>query len=441
MSEEKLHNEDFDVIRVDGDATNSNDPIKGNFNKIKLKIISYAITMEVQEAYMQEEMKQKEAIIEKMDKDQKKTTGKEKRDVRNKILGLKADLNDLKTVYEEYIKSHKRFTDMAKRALNLPSENFEEMKRSEQELSDEGLNWINVDETEKKSDLNTENIINDVSSPYDKSQSTLEKARDEDIFSSVDSDAIKEEIDKFMNKKVNSEGEQRPLADVIAGKVTADNLETLTKEVSKNINQIGMDDVKDLFDSTGTLTDSTKKSTQEPEVPIVNINDVADIKEGEWTEDTIASPTDTITFDSDTSMSDYMSRLEKDTQELKAKRERIATETEKALQAKKTAETAKDNAKARSESTLKELEELKKNMPRIQELLKEKRRAQEALEAEMTNLTSINSDKEAIDAETEEYNAQTGRALEELRRMQAILKGEEPDEPAPKYSLPKGAHR
>ena len=35
MSEEKLHNREYDVKRVDGEATNSNDPVKGNYNKTK----------------------------------------------------------------------------------------------------------------------------------------------------------------------------------------------------------------------------------------------------------------------------------------------------------------------------------------------------------------------------------------------------------------------
>ena len=51
---EKLHNEEFDVKQVDGNV------LSGDSNKIKLKITSYAVIMEVQEAFMKEEIAAKE---------------------------------------------------------------------------------------------------------------------------------------------------------------------------------------------------------------------------------------------------------------------------------------------------------------------------------------------------------------------------------------------
>ena len=51
---EKLHNDEFDVKRTDGNV------LSGDSNKIKLKITSYAVMMEVQEAYMKEERAAKE---------------------------------------------------------------------------------------------------------------------------------------------------------------------------------------------------------------------------------------------------------------------------------------------------------------------------------------------------------------------------------------------
>ncbi len=76
---ETIHNDDYDVKLIDGDATNSNDPIKGNYNKIKLKILTRAVMLEVQEAYMKEEMEQVKDSLKEAKNSQEKTTGKEKK--------------------------------------------------------------------------------------------------------------------------------------------------------------------------------------------------------------------------------------------------------------------------------------------------------------------------------------------------------------------------
>ena len=51
---EKHDNEEFRIVSMDLEA------IKGDANKLKLLITSYAAIMEVQDAYMQEEIEAKE---------------------------------------------------------------------------------------------------------------------------------------------------------------------------------------------------------------------------------------------------------------------------------------------------------------------------------------------------------------------------------------------
>ena len=57
--EAKIHNEIYDVTESAKEVSNSNDPIKGNFNKIKLKLVTRATILEVQTAYMEEEIASK----------------------------------------------------------------------------------------------------------------------------------------------------------------------------------------------------------------------------------------------------------------------------------------------------------------------------------------------------------------------------------------------
>lgn len=413
---ETIHNDDYDVKLIDGAATNSNDPIKGNYNKIKLKILTRAVMLEVQEAYMKEEMEQVKDSLKEAKKSQEKTTGKEKREARNKILVLKTELNDLKVVYDEYIRSHKRFTDIAKKALSLPDENYEEMKVSIKELEDEGLNWINVDETSKKVELNTENIVNDITSPYKDAHTTLEKAQEEGIFSSIDSAAIKEEIDKFMNSKVDSEGEKKSLADVATKKLTSDNFENLTKEISDNVNQVKMDDVNSLLNSSGTLNNSEKEDT------IVKINDILGIQEGEWITHKKTDTTDSIPFDGDTSFKQFLTSRQ---EEIDRKSIEVNELESNVGELEKTA----DDKKAILEEETNKSKNAEADMALIEQQLEELKRLDEEEKRLSAQESELNEKQQKLNDEISEYDEKIGMIqqqnaakLERYKAMQEEIK-------------------
>ena len=429
---ETIHNDDYDVKLIDGAATNSNDPIKGNYNKIKLKILTRAVMLEVQEAYMKEEMEQVKDSLKEAKKSQEKTTGKEKREARNKILVLKTELNDLKVVYDEYIRSHKRFTDIAKKALSLPDENYEEMKVSIKELEDEGLNWINVDETSKKVELNTENIVNDITSPYKDAHTTLEKAQEEGIFSSIDSAAIKEEIDKFMNSKVDSEGEKKSLADVATKKLTSDNFENLTKEISDNVNQVKMDDVNSLLNSSGTLNNSEKEETNDKENPtnsdetkedtIVKINDILGIQEGEWITHKKTDTTDSIPFDGDTSFKQFLTSRQ---EEIDRKSIEVNELESNVGELEKTA----DDKKAILEEETNKSKNAEADMALIEQQLEELKRLDEEEKRLSAQESELNEKQQKLNDEISEYDEKIGMIqqqnaakLERYKAMQEEIK-------------------
>ena len=175
MSEEKLHNEDFDVIRVDGNV------LSGDSNKIKLKMISYGIVMEVQEAFMQEELEKQNEELNKLEAGATNTalTEEEKTVINENIESLRTQIESLNKVYEEFFNARQRFMEVAKKALKVHEENIEQMKENDKELAEEPKMSVDF-------------------SDYEKAQTVLEDAQDANIFSNVDSEAIKEEVNRVM---------------------------------------------------------------------------------------------------------------------------------------------------------------------------------------------------------------------------------------------------
>ena len=120
---EKQDNEEFKVISMDQEV------IKGDANKLKLLITSYAAIMEVQDAYMQEEIKTKEKEAERIEA-QIASGNLTEAGVENKkeeLAALTDQIRSLKEVYDKFSESRTRFMDLAKKALRLPSANFEQL--------------------------------------------------------------------------------------------------------------------------------------------------------------------------------------------------------------------------------------------------------------------------------------------------------------------------
>ena len=418
---EKLDNEEFRVVGL-----NDLEVIKGDANKLKLLITSYATIMEVQDAYIQKELDEKKNKQRELE--EKVASGNleknELKDAEKDLSLLKQEVRSLEDAYREFSEARQRFLALAKKALKLPKENFEQLAKD---------GWTEIEDTDKKKEVID---LQELSKAQEDAQNAITDAKYNDIFSSVDSNLIKEEVEKMMNRDVTS---SIKYSDAVARMIDADNFDENVSEIAEDIKnevdkkkrqEIKDDNVDDIINEAKTLV------AESPTIEF-NVPPIAS-ETGEWTpvQPPVTDENKSFEgFDGDTSIADYISKLEEETQEIKASREKTKDEKEQALQKTTEAEQARDEAKAKSEKTRNDVEEFKKYMPRIKEAQEAKRKEEEALKTEMAELASINLKKTALETETAEYDEETRKSLEELREMKAILNGEEPE--PKKEDLPK----
>lgn len=437
MSEKKLDNEEFRVVGLD-----NLEVIKGDANKLKLLITSYATIMEVQDAYIQKELDEKKNKQQELE--EKVASGNlernELKDAKKDLSLLKQEVRSLEDAYREFSEARQRFLALAKKALKLPKENFEQLAKD---------GWIEIEDIDKKKEVID---LQELSKAQEDAQNAITDEKDNDIFSSVDSNLIKEEVEKMMNRDITS---SKNYGDTVARNIDADNFDETVSEIAEDIknevderkaNEVTPNHMKDLFTKQEEI--KQEKPTSEPEQdeksdtpdsPTIDFNIPSIAGEtGEWTPVQPPATNENKSFegfDGDTSIADYISKLEEETQEIKASREKTKDEKEQALQETTEAEKARDKAKAKSEKTRNDVEEFKKYMPRIKEAQEAKRKEEEALKTEMAELASINLKKTALETEIAEYDEETRKSLEELREIKAILNGEEPE--PKKEDLPK----
>lgn len=447
---EKHDNEEFRIVSMDLEA------IKGDANKLKLLITSYATIMEVQEAYMQEEINSKEEEARRIEAQiaNGNLTEEGLATKKEELVSLTDQIRSMKEVYEQFSEARIRFMSFAHKALKLPEANFKQ-------LAVEGYTIISGEKIE----------LSSLSSSYEEAEKALTTEENKDLFSNINNEDIKQEVERVINEEVYTDDEtdkEIPVKDYNIDEVDADKfaeniseLADFVKEGIDDTNEEKVDEIgNDLFNESLVASESKEENNVQNieiapttvEIPPISLD--TDTTLGEWaTSDTVKdgqeqkniersyttirrapkpeklTSADYIEFDEDKSILDYISQLEKDIQEIKNGRERTKEEKEQALQEKTAAEKARDEAKAKSEKTKNEVETLKQYMPRINELKEAKRKEQEALDAEMIELTNINSERIAIETKTEIYNEETNESIEELKKMKAMLQGEVIDEP------------
>ena len=219
MSEKKLDNAEYKVKRTDGNV------LSGDSNKIKLKITSYAIIMEVQEAYMQEEIKEEIKAQEEKQKELEQKlendnlSFKEKREIKKELSFISEELNIRNEIYAEFSKSRKRFLELAKKALKLPEENLKQLGET---------GWLEIEGEKVNIDKEYEDI-----------QNKLMDAQDNEIvFTNVDTDAIKEEVERAMGEKDKEvPSEYANNGDFISQHITADNFDESVHAAAEDIKE------------------------------------------------------------------------------------------------------------------------------------------------------------------------------------------------------------
>lgn len=241
---EKQDNEEFKVISMDPEV------IKGDANKLKLLITSYAAIMEVQDAYMQEEIKTKEKEAERIETQiaSGKLTEAEVKSANEELAALADQIETLSEVYAEFSESRTRFMDLAKKALRLPSENFEQ-------LAEKGCTTIFGEKIE----------LSSLESSYETAQKTLTDEENVDVFSNINNEDIKKEIERVINEDVVTDdktGEEKAYKDYIPNEVDADKFDEvatkLATDAKKNIDIVKVG--RKIFNDALTTADAVKSN-------------------------------------------------------------------------------------------------------------------------------------------------------------------------------------
>lgn len=174
--------------------------LAGEFNKLKLKLVSYLSIAEVEREYLENEaVKAKDSVSSAM-------TSSNIDDLRNSIDKFK-DIDDAMKKFKD---SHSKMYAAAKKILTLPDENKEMLVQNGRVLSSgEIISTKDMDEA------------------FEVSQNSLG-----DVLSSVDRDEIKQAVEKTMTSS-KSENENSAEADYISNKVNSDNLEDVVRLVKE----------------------------------------------------------------------------------------------------------------------------------------------------------------------------------------------------------------
>lgn len=418
---EKQDNEEFKVISMDPEV------IKGDANKLKLLITSYAAIMEVQDAYMQEEIEAKEDKAKEVEAQiaSGKLTESGVESKKEELAALTDQIKGLKEVYEKFSESRTRFMDLAKKALRLPSENFKQ-------LAEKGYTQISDEKIE----------LSSLASSYETAQKTLTDEENVDVFSNINNEDIKKEIERVINEEVYTDdktGEEKPVKDYNINEVDADSFDKNTSELA-NFVKSNIDDKnnKELNEAGSEIFEEALKvakandDTQTNIIPItVSFGDEdAATYEGNWAEDSI-------NFDDDKSIESFIEDLKKKNEILKAHGEELSSQIssvkEEQIKAAKKQEQAIKNrnaAKERSDNARRQIELFNSYKPQMVELRsanEEQAKINSDKEAELQKenetLATINSEITAIETETAAYDEEASQSLEEMIRLRAEFAG------------------
>lgn len=426
---DKLHNEEIDVERIDGNV------LSVESNKIKLKITTYAAIMEVQDAYIQEELDAKEEDLEKM-KNQIVSGNLTEEGVKNvdkDLATLTEQIESLKDVYGKFSVAHTRFMDLAKRALSLPNENFKQ-------LAEKGYTMISGKKIE----------LSNLESSYEKTEKTLTSDENKDVFSNINNEDIKEEIERVINEEVytnDDTGEEKTAKEHIINEVNATNFDKNTLElasfVKNNIDHKNDEKLTEIannyFDRKNATVkdDRTKKENSEIEETTIEIPKFSIETEGNWVEPEKPNTEDSIKFEDDKSIESFIRGLKDRNESLKAHGEELNSqlsdvkdERKNATEKREQAIKARDDAKRRAEEAQMQIELLNSYKPKMDELRKANEEQEklnkdkeEELQKENETLAEINTETTALETETAAYDEKTSQSLEKLKRLREEFAG------------------
>ena len=274
--EEKLENEVFKITKIDENV------LAGDANKLKLLMTSYSVIMEVQKAYIEEEINSKYEEQSVLEAELEQGTSDDIENTKAKINELTKEITILERAAFDFNLSHKRFMSLAMKALSLPEQNFQQLANNGYASSKGGTVYLSDLQQEfEKSQAAL--VDSNVKTAKEDGKKYVEKT---DVFSSIDTDAIKQGLENALNEeeffKVGDE--YATYGDDIADNVDNENFEETVSTIAE--------DLKNNLDKENENDKSEKSNDAKLKTDIDETDFDSLLKEADEKEDSIAHEID-----------------------------------------------------------------------------------------------------------------------------------------------------
>ena len=436
---EKIHNEIYDVTESAKEVSNSNDPIKGNFNKIKLKLVTRAAILEVQTAYMEEEIASKKEEMKEVATEVKTADEKEFNEAINRLTKISRELTEMQGALAD-IKDYKaKFIDMAKKALRLPSDKLVELVATGKTTLDDKI----VTKEDVSKDIDISSVVN-LDSAVEKGESTLKTSSDKSIFSDIDTEEIRAQVEQVINSG-EKDKDGSTVVDYINDKVNNDEefdtaVKLLTEEVKDNIDdkkanpEVQPEDLKNVFDvepDVEVVNEDTDIKNNSSVVPPIDLSNIFDDSGATFVEEDTSKDNDSKAsmFDDDKSMQEFIESLnaERDgvkarLQDSKARGEELSNTYEDLNQELSTVTTSLEAAARRAEIAAKRKKYIEAVIPEMRELMAQEKEQNEKNSSMEQTIAGKRAELDSKNSQINDYNKKAADIEKEVEEMIAAMK-------------------
>lgn len=436
---EKIHNEIYDVTESAKEVSNSNDPIKGNFNKIKLKLVTRAAILEVQTAYMEEEIASKKEEMKEVATEVKTADEKEFNEAINRLTKISRELTEMQGALTD-IKDYKaKFIDMDKKALRLPSDKLVELVATGKTTLDDKI----VAKEDVSKDIDISSVVN-LDSAVEKGESVLKTSSDKSIFSDIDTEEIRAQVEQVINSG-EKDKDGSTVADYINDKVNNDEefdtaVKLLTEEVKDNIDdkkanpEVQPEDLKNVFDvepDVEVVNEDTDIKNNSSVVPPIDLSNIFDDSGATFVEEDTSKDNDSKAsmFDDDKSMQEFIESLnaERDgvkarLQDSKARGEELSNTYEDLNQELSTVTTSLEAAARRAEIAAKRKKYIEAVIPEMRELMAQEKEQNEKNSSMEQTIAGKRAELDSKNSQINDYNKKAADIEKEVEEMIAAMK-------------------
>ena len=436
---EKIHNEIYDVTESAKEVSNSNDSIKGNFNKIKLKLVTRAAILEVQTAYMEEEIASKKEEMKEVATEVKTADEKEFNEAINRLTKISRELTEMQGALAD-IKDYKaKFIDMAKKALRLPSDKLVELVATGKTTLDDKI----VTKEDVSKDIDISSVVN-LDSAVEKGESVLKTSSNKSIFSDIDTEEIRAQVEQVINSG-EKDKDGSTVVDYINDKVNNDEefdtaVKLLTEEVKDNIDdkkanpEVQPEDLKNVFDvepDVEVVNEDTDIKNNSSVVPPIDLSNIFDDSGATFVEEDTSKDNDSKAsmFDDDKSMQEFIESLnaERDgvkarLQDSKARGEELSNTYEDLNQELSTVTTSLEAAARRAEIAAKRKKYIEAVIPEMRELMAQEKEQNEKNSSMEQTIAGKRAELDSKNSQINDYNKKAADIEKEVEEMIAAMK-------------------